>query len=66
MGAVASAYWVSFAKTGDPSVDGRTPWPRYDPSVDRVLNFTNTGVVVGPDPLKARLDLWQKMWSSGS
>jgi para-nitrobenzyl esterase len=66
MGAVASAYWVSFAKTGDPSGDGRTAWPRYDPSVDRVMNFTNTGVVVGPDPLKARLDLWQKMWSSGS
>jgi hypothetical protein len=30
------------------------------------MNFTNTGVVVEPDPLKARLDLWQKIWSSGS
>ena len=29
--------------------------------MDRVINFTNDGVVVGPDPLKARLDLWQKV-----
>ena len=55
MAAGASAYWVSFAKTGDPNGDGRTAWPRYDPSVDRIINFTNAGVVVGPDPLKARL-----------
>ena len=66
MAAVASAYWVSFAKTGDPNGGGRPPWPRYDPSADSVMNFTNAGVVVGPDPLKARLDLWQKVWSSGS
>ncbi len=66
MGALVSAYWVSFAKTGDPNGDGRTAWPRYDPSADRTMNFTNTGVVVGPDPLKARLDLWQKVWGSGS
>ena len=59
MGALASAYWVSFAKTGD----GRTQWPRHDPAVDKVINFTNTGAVVGPDPLKARLDLWQRVWN---
>jgi para-nitrobenzyl esterase len=40
-------------------------WPRQDPSVDRVLNFTNDGIVVGPDPLKARLDLWQKVLGQG-
>jgi len=48
---------VSFAKTGDPNGGGRTQWPRHDPGVDKVINFTNTGVVVGPDPLKARLDV---------
>jgi len=66
MGAAASAYWVSFAKTGDPNGGGQTPWPRYDPGIGRVMTFTNAGMVVGPDPLKARLDLWQKVWSSGS
>jgi para-nitrobenzyl esterase len=63
MGALASAYWVSFAKTGDPNGGGRTQWPRHDPAVDKVINFTNTGAVVGPDPLKARLDLWQRVWN---
>jgi hypothetical protein len=27
------------------------------------MNFTNESVVVVPDPLKARLDLWQKVWN---
>jgi hypothetical protein len=26
------------------------------------MSFTNAAAVVGPDPLKARLDLWQKVW----
>ena len=62
-GALVSAYWVAFGKTGDPNGDGRREWPRHDPAADRVIDFANTGVVVGPDPLKARLDLWQKLWS---
>ncbi len=65
MGDLASAYWVAFAKTGDPNGGGRPQWPRHDPAVDSLINFTNTGVVVGPDPLKPRLDLWQKVWSQG-
>jgi len=54
---------VSFAKTGDPNGDRRTKWPRHDSALDELINFTNTGTVVGPDPLKARLDLWQKVWN---
>jgi hypothetical protein len=30
-----------------------------------VLNFTNTGVTYGPDPLKERLDLWRAVWERG-
>jgi len=37
-------------------------WPRHDPAVDRVIDFTNTGIVVGSDPIKARLDLWRRIW----
>jgi para-nitrobenzyl esterase len=66
MGDLASAYWVQFGKTGDPNGDGRPLWPRYDPSVDRLLHFTNSGVIVGTDPLKARLDLWKRVWTRGS
>ena len=52
MGELASAYWVSFAKTGDPNGGNRPQWPRHDPAVDKVIDFTNNGVVVEPDPLK--------------
>ena len=31
--------------------------------LDRLLHFTNSGVIVGTDPLKERLDLWQRMLS---
>lgn len=62
MGDLASAYWVAFGKTGDPNGGGRPQWPRHDPAVDTVIGFTNTGVAVAPDPIKARLDLWQKAW----
>jgi para-nitrobenzyl esterase len=63
MAVQASAYWVAFAKTGDPNGGGRVPWPPHDPAVDHVINFTNHGVLVGPDPLKRKLDLWASAWS---
>lgn len=63
MGDTASAYWVAFGKTGDPNGAGRPQWPRYQPGVDTIINFTNGGVTVGPDPIKARLDLWEKFWT---
>jgi para-nitrobenzyl esterase len=44
-----------------PSEDEVVPLPQI--SVDRVIDFTNDGVVVGPDLLKARLDIWQKVWN---
>ena len=65
IGAISSAYWVEFAKTGDPDGSGRPLWPRHDPASDPVINFTNMGVVVEPDPLQERLDLWQKVWTHG-
>jgi len=52
-----NAYWVAFTKTGKPEAPGQPTWPAYDPQTDAVMNFTNNGPVVGPDPWKARLDL---------
>jgi para-nitrobenzyl esterase len=66
MAALASAYWVAFGLAGDPNGAGRPVWPRHDSAIDRIINFTDTGAVVGPDPLKARLDLWQRVWNRGA
>jgi para-nitrobenzyl esterase len=63
MGDLASAYWAQFGMTGDPNGQGSPAWPRYDPSVDRLLHFTNSGIIVGTDPLKPRLDLWEQAWA---
>jgi para-nitrobenzyl esterase len=63
MAALASAYWVDFATKGDPNGGSRPNWPIYDPNVDKVMSFTNDGALVAPDPLKRRLDLWQRYWN---
>jgi len=59
MGDLACGYWAQFGKTGDRNGEGCPAWPRHDSSVDRLLHFTNSGVIVGTDPLKSRLDLGQ-------
>jgi para-nitrobenzyl esterase len=52
-----SAYWVAFAKTGDPnSGAGRPHWPRYD-SKDQLMDFTNDGPRAEATPDAAVLDL---------
>jgi para-nitrobenzyl esterase len=60
---LVSAYWVSFGLTTDPNGGGRPSWPQHDRMVDRLAHFTNSGMIVGTDPLKARLDLWERLWS---
>ncbi len=50
-------YWVSFAKTGDPSTGNSPAWPRYSPATDMLMNFTENGPVAEADPWKARLDV---------
>ena len=32
-------YWVQFAKTGDPNVDGLPEWPAYETDTDRLLEL---------------------------
>uniref|UniRef100_Q07SQ8 Carboxylesterase, type B n=1 Tax=Rhodopseudomonas palustris (strain BisA53) TaxID=316055 RepID=Q07SQ8_RHOP5 len=66
MAELASAYWVSFGLRGDPNGGGRLAWPRHDPAVDRVMNFTNSGAIVGTDPLRPRLDQWREVWGEGA
>ena len=52
-----NAYWVQFAKTGNPNGPGLPTWPRYSAQSDVLMNFTNEGPIAQPDPWKGRLDL---------
>ena len=53
----ALAYWVAFAKTGNPDGEGRPHWPAYNDNDDELMNFTNAGPVAERDAWKVRLDL---------
>ena len=57
----ANAYWINFAKTGDPNGAGLPHWPAYSAANDELLNFTDQGPVAQADPWKVRLDLIEKL-----
>jgi para-nitrobenzyl esterase len=65
MAKLASAYWVSFAQTGDPNGGDRPRWPRFDAASGTVFNFANNGAQNMADPIKPRLDLWRSVWEEG-
>ncbi|MGZ8721853.1 MAG: carboxylesterase/lipase family protein [Aeromicrobium sp.] len=62
MARTMAGYWADFVRTGDPNGTGRAEWPPFDPTARHVLDFGNSGVTVGADPLKDRLDLWRSVW----
>jgi len=58
MARAMNAYWVNFARKGDPNGAGLPHWPAYSLASDQIMDFTAAGkAVAGPDPWKARLDL---------
>jgi para-nitrobenzyl esterase len=52
-----SAYWVNFARTGNPNGPGLPTWPVYSIERDELLEFTNDGPVIRRQFLKERLDI---------
>jgi para-nitrobenzyl esterase len=55
------AYWVQFAKTGDPNAAALPGWPKFSAGTDTLMNFTAAGAVAGPDPWKARMDVTEAL-----
>jgi para-nitrobenzyl esterase len=60
----ANAYWVNFARAGNPNGPGLPQWAAIDPKGDVVLDFSLEGPVAGPDPWKPRLDLIERLTST--
>src|SRR5690606_26291495 len=56
-----NAYWVNFAKTGNPNGKALPKWPRYNPKKDQILEIQSDGAPLGKsDHRKARFDLIEK------
>ncbi len=55
-----NAYWVNFAKAGDPNGAGLPQWPVYSVKADKLMNFTQDGPKPMVDPWAARLNLVAK------
>jgi para-nitrobenzyl esterase len=61
------AYWVNFAKTGNPNGKDLPVWSAYDAQKNELLEFRADGTARSiPDPKKARLDVIEKAVTSGN
>jgi para-nitrobenzyl esterase len=56
----AIAYWVSFAKTGDPDSAGGPRWPRFDAG-EAVMEFGADGPKAVPQFRKTNLDIAERI-----
>jgi para-nitrobenzyl esterase len=58
VGQMMHAYWVNFAKNGNPNAPGMPLWPVYSLPKEEILDIETDGKPVGkPDPRKARLNV---------
>lgn len=63
---IMNAYWVNFAKTGNPNGKGLPKWAVYSPKTNQILDVQADGKpVTKSDPRKARLDVIEKAVNMG-
>lgn len=61
-----NAYWVNFAKTGNPNGNGLPEWPAFNPKTNQILEVQPDGKPVGKtDARKARFDVIEKAIKTG-
>jgi para-nitrobenzyl esterase len=51
-----SAYWVQFARSGDPNAAALPAWPRFRKDDEQVLEIADR-IAAGPHPRRVRLDV---------
>ena len=56
-------YWVQFAATGDPNVDGLPAWPAYDAESDQHLELGDE-IKAGSGHRKAAVDKLNAIWAA--
>ncbi len=56
-------YWVRFADTGDPNVEGLPAWPTYQPKTDMHLELGDS-IQVGTDLRKDAVDTLNAIWAA--
>ena len=56
-------YWVQFAKTGNPNVEGLPEWPAYEPETDQHLELGDE-IKAGAGYRKAAVDSLNEIWSA--
>lgn len=65
VGKMMNAYWVNFAKTGNPNGKGLPLWPVYDSNKNEIFEFRQDGSAGNfSDTRKARLDVIEKAFDS--
>ncbi|MDR3719006.1 MAG: carboxylesterase family protein [Bryobacteraceae bacterium] len=57
----ANAYWVNFAKTGNPNAAGLPDWPAHTAATGILMDFRAPAPLAYADPWKARLDLAESL-----
>lgn len=60
-GKATNAYWINFAKNGNPNGKGMPEWPAYAREMDQLMDFSLSGPVPKKDPWKDRLDMIERL-----